>query len=77
MSYVGYKPPIFSKFNNNQQEWWRRFYNRFIDAEEYPDGLDGEDIKSQRLRHALCVKMSTQAVYEMNGLAEKYLPENK
>ncbi len=60
-----------NKFNEDQAEWFRRFYNAFNETEHWPDGFDGEDIKSQQLRHKISRTMASVAVFEMNGLASK------
>jgi hypothetical protein len=60
-----------NKLNPDQQEWYRRFYNAFNESEHWPEGMDGEDIKSQQLRHRLSKIFSTVAVFELNGLASK------
>jgi hypothetical protein len=59
------------KFNPDQAEWFMRFYNAFNETEIYPDGLDGEDVKSQQLRHKLAKTFAQVAVFEMNGLASR------
>mgnify|MGYP001235000992 FL=1 len=60
-----------NKLNPDQQEWFRRFYNSFIETEHWPEGMDGEDIKSQQLRHKLAKTFASVAVYELNGLVSK------
>ena len=60
-----------TKFNPDQAEWYRRFYNSFVETDHYPDGLDGEDITSQRLRHVLAKTFAELAVFTLNGLVSK------
>jgi hypothetical protein len=64
-------PIVWAKFSASQKQWFNKFYDEFIQVDHYPIGMDGTDIKSQKLRHVLASNFSQLAVWTMNGQIEE------